>query len=299
MGKTATDASARGSGASGAVSGPLARIRGVVPSLQPAERKVADYVLANSESILAQSVGEVAMGAQISEATVIRFCRTAGFSGFQNLKISLAREHVSPLASAVHQDITEKDKPEDVAAKVFHSNIESLKDTMAVAEPGKLSQAAEVIGRAARVLVIGVGTSAPGAFDAYAKLMRIGVPVTLQTDAHLQMMEAALLTKKDAVLAISHSGATMDPVETARVAKATGAAVVCITNNALSPLARISDIVLLTASRETLFRAEALSSRIAQATIIDILYVMMGLKNRKRAIESAKKIEDVITSKQY
>ena len=291
MGRTAA--------ASGAVPGPLARIRGIIPSLQPAERKVAGYVLANSESILAQSVGEVAMGAGVSEATVIRFCRTAGFSGFQNLKISLAREHVSPLASAVHQDISEKDRPEDVAAKVFHSNIESLKDTMAVAEPEKLARAADIMARAARILVIGVGTSAPGAFDAYAKLMRIGAPVALQTDAHLQMMEAALLTGRDAVLAISHSGATMDPVETARVARAAGATVVSITNNGLSPLARISDVVLLTASRETRFRAEALSSRIAQATIIDILYVMVGLKNRKSAIESAKKIEDVITSKQY
>ena len=299
MGKSASKAGQDTRADTGAVAGPLARIRGIIPSLQRAERKVADYTLANSESILAQSVGEVAMKAQVSEATVIRFCRTAGFSGFQNLKISLAREYVSPLASAVHQDISEKDKPAQVAAKVFHSNIESLKDTMAVAEPEKLAEAAGIIGRAARVLVIGVGTSAPGAFDAYAKLMRIGAPVALQTDAHLQMMEAALLTEKDAVLAISHSGATMDPVETAKVAKAIGAAVVCITNNALSPLARLSDVVLLTASRETLFRAEALSSRIAQTTIIDILYVMVGMRHRKRAIESAKKIEDVITSKQY
>ena len=282
-----------------ALAGPLARIRGMAPSLLRAERKVADYVLANAESILAQSVGEVAMRSGISEATVIRFCRTAGFTGFQNLKISLAREHVSPLASVVHEDIGENDRPAEVAGKVFHANIESLKDTLSLIEPARLVKAVDLICRAGKVLVIGVGTSAPGAFDAYVKLMRLGIPVSLQTDAHLQVMEAALLKKGDAVLAISHSGATMDPVQTAKVAKAAGANLASITNNSLSPLAKLSDVVLLTASKETRFRSEALSSRIAQASLIDLIYVLAGLRDRKRAIDSAKKIEDVITSKQY
>jgi len=279
--------------------GVQARIRGVLPSLLRAERKVADYALADPEAVLAQSVGEVAAGSGVSEATVIRFCRTAGFTGFQNLKITLARELVSPLASALHEDIAEGDDPATLARKIFAANIDTLRDTLGVLDPGAVGRAVKTLSAARKILVIGVGTSAPVAYDAYAKLMRLGAPVTLQTDAHLQMMEAALLGGGDAVLAISHSGSTRDPVETAKVAKTAGAAVVSITNNALSPLAKISDMTLLTASKETKFRAEALSSRIAQASVIDLLYVALGLKNRKKALASAKKIENVITSKQY
>ncbi len=279
--------------------GALARIRGILPSLLPAERKVADYVLASAEKILDQSVGEIAANAGVSEATIIRFCRTAGFTGYQNLKISLARELVNPLASTLHENISEKDDPATIARKVFAANIDTLNDTLSLIDPKAVEKAVKLLSDAHRILVIGVGTSAPIAFDAYAKLMRLGAPVILQTDGHLQMMEAALLTKKDVILAISHSGSTIDPVETVKVGKSAGARIVCVTNNAMSPLAKAADVILLTASKETKFRSEALASRIAQSSIIDLLYITIGLKKKKRALTSAEKIENVITSKQY
>ncbi|MBI4828278.1 MAG: MurR/RpiR family transcriptional regulator [Nitrospinae bacterium] len=279
--------------------GALARIRGILPSLLPAERKVAEYLLADPEALLSQSVGEVSAKAAVSEATVIRFCRTAGFSGFQSIKIALARETVNPVAAALHEDIAPSDTPLDAARKIFASNIDTLNETLRALDPAALSRAADTLGGARRILVIGVGTSAPVAYDAYAKFMRLGLSVTLQTDAHLQMMEAALLGKGDAVLAISHSGSTIDPVETVRVAKKAGARAVAVTSNALSPLARECGVTLITASKETRFRSEALASRIAQASFIDALYVILGLRDRRRALSCAKKIEDVITSKQF
>lgn len=287
---------AKGGAPSGGV---VARLRGIVPSLLPAEAKVARLVVDNAESILSQPVGQVARDAGVSEATVIRFCRTAGFSGFQSMKIALARETVSPIASALHEDVSEKDEAGAIARKVFAANIDTLNDTLGVLDPSAVERATALVGKAGKVLIIGVGTSAPVAYDAYAKLMRLGVPATLQTDAHLQMMEAALLKRGDVILAISHSGATKDPVETVAVGRGAGAKVVSITNNGMSPLSRASDVTLLTASKETRFRSEALSSRIAQAAVLDLLYVTIGLANKRRALSSAKKIEDVITSKQY
>ncbi len=279
--------------------GALARIRGAMPSLLPAERKVAGYVVDNGADVLAQSIGEVAAFADVSEATVVRFCRTLKFLGFSDMKIALAREFVNPLASTLQEDVTENDDPATIARKVFGANVNTLKDTLSVLDPAAVDNAARLICLASKTLIIGVGTSAPIAFDAYTKFMRLGLNVTLQSDAHLMMMEAALLGKKDVMFAISHSGMTIDPVETVKTAKKTGANAIAITNNQLSPLAKVSDITLTTASAETKFRTEALSSRIAQASIIDLLYVSIGLKNRKRAISSAKKIEDVITAKQY
>ncbi len=284
----------------GGEAGAIARLRGALPSLLPAERKVAIYVLENQETTLASSVGEVAMGAQISEATVIRFCRTAGFLGFADLKIGLARELVNPLASTLHEDVSPKDDPSTLARKVFGANIDTLNDTLNSLDPFAVDKAGEMIAHAGKTLIIGVGTSAPIAFDAYTKLMRLGIPVSLQTDAHLMMMEAALLTKNDLILVISHSGATKDPVEAVQVGrKSGGVKVVSITNNSMSPLAAVSDVTLITASRETKFRSEALASRIAQACIADLLYVTIGLKTSKRALASSRKIEDVITAKQF
>lgn len=279
--------------------GAAVRIRGAAPSLLPAERKVAEYVLSSPEDVMASSVGEVAAASGVSEATVVRFCRAAGFLGFADMKIGLARQVVSPLASTLHEDVSEKDDPETVARKVFGANIDTLRETLNVLDPAAVERAARLMNSAGRTLVIGVGTSAPIAHDAYVKLMRLGLSVSVQTDAHLMMMESALLSKKDVILAISHSGATKDPVEAVRVGRRTGASAAAITSNRLSPLAKEADVTLITASRETRFRTEALASRIAQASIVDLLYVAVGLLNRRRALGSARKIEDVITSKQY
>ncbi len=279
--------------------GALSRIRGILPSLLPAEKKVGIYLLKNSDEIMAQSVGEVARGADVSEATVIRFCRSAGFVGFADLKIGLARETVSPLASTLHEDISAKDDPATLARKIFGANIDTLKETLGIIDPKAVDKAAGWIANSETVMIIGVGTSAPVAFDAYVKLLRLGLPVVLFNDSHLMMMRAALLKKGDTIIAISHSGMTKDPVDAVAVGKKAGANCVAITNNRLSPLSKGSDLVLLTASKETKFRSEALSSRIAQSAIIDLLYVSAGLKESRRTVSSAKKIEDVITAKQY
>lgn len=279
--------------------GATGKVSGMLPSLLPAERKVGEFILKNAEPAIGMSVGEVAREAGVSEATVIRFCRAANFLGFADLKIALARELVTPIASAIHEDVAEKDDLGALARKVFEANIGTLRDTLAIIDPRSVERAVGVMDSAGKTLVIGVGTSAPIAFDAYTKLMRLGLPVTLQTDGHLQMMEAALLKKGDAILAISHSGSTKDPVETVKVGRKAGARAVAVTNSLLSPLAKASDVTLVTSSKETRFRSEALASRIAQASIVDLIYVALGLRRGQRALDCIRKIEDVITAKQY
>jgi DNA-binding MurR/RpiR family transcriptional regulator len=148
-------------------------------------------------------------------------------------------------------------------------------------------------------LIIGVGTSGPIVLDAGNKFMRLGLDVHCSVDAHLQMMAAALLAPEDVVLAISHSGSTRDPVETAKVAKEAGAKVICITNNSLSPLTRTADLVLVTASRETRFRQEAMASRLGQTSIIDSLFTLMAVSRPEKSLGNLAKIENVIVAKQY
>lgn len=278
--------------------GTISKIRGIIPSLNSAERKIAKYIIGHPEDILYQSVNEVANKSDVSEATVVRFARKIGFRGFQDLKISMAREMVSPI-KAIHQDLMENDTDEDIVKKVFNSNIQALHDSMSITDFSEYSRAADAIVRANRVLIIGVGTSSPITMDAYNKLLRLGINCRAQTDGHLQVMEASLLKQGDVIIAISHSGSTLDPIQTLKVAKNAGATAICITNNSLSPITKIADIKLLTASRETKFRTEAMSSRIAQTTIIDSLYTLVAFRNKKKASESIKKIEDAIVIKQY
>jgi DNA-binding MurR/RpiR family transcriptional regulator len=279
-------------------SGALIRLRGLYPSLKAALRKVADLILNKPEMAIYASVNEVAAAAGVSEATVMRFCRTLGFRGFQDFKIALAREMVSPL-QRLHEEVEEGDNPDTIVRKVFQANINALQDTLEVLDMKAMEEAAQLMLAARQILLIGVGTSGPIVTDAANKFFRLGLRVVAHTDAHLMMMAAALLSQEDVVMAVSHSGSTRDPVETAKVGKDARAKVICITNNSLSPLTKVADIVLVTASRETRFRQEAMASRLCQTSIIDSLYTLIALARREESLKNLSKIENVIVTKQY
>lgn len=281
-----------------APAGALIRLRGLYPSLRAALRKVADVALARPELAIYASVNEVAAAAGVSEATVMRLCRLLGFRGFQDFKIALARELVTPL-QRLHEEVSEGDDAATIVQKVFQANIAALQDTLAVLDVGAMAQAAQWLQAARLILLIGVGTSGPIVADAGNKFFRLGLMVRAVTDAHLMMMAAALLTSADVLLAVSHSGSTRDTAETAKTAKNAGAKVICITNNSLSPLTKTADLVLVTASRETRFRQEAMASRLCQTSIIDSLYTLMALSRPEEALQNLAKIENVIVTKQY
>lgn len=281
-----------------APAGTLIRLRGLYPSLKAALRKVADVTLARPELAIYASVNEVAAAAGVSEATVMRLCRLLGFRGFQDFKIALARELVSPL-QRLHEEVAEGDDAATIVHKVFQANLAALQDTLAVLDMGAMAQAAQWLGAARRLVLIGVGTSGPIVCDAANKFFRLGLTVQAISDAHLMMMAAALLTPQDVVLAVSHSGSTMDTAEAAKTARQAGARVICITNNSLSPLTKTADLVLVTASRETRFRQEAMASRLCQTSILDSLYTLVALARPDQALENLAKIENVIVTKQY
>jgi RpiR family transcriptional regulator, carbohydrate utilization regulator len=269
--------------------------------LKAALRKVADVVLARPELAIYASVNEVAAAAGVSEATVMRLCRLLGFRGFQDFKIALARELVTPMQRLHEEVAAEGDDPATIVHKVFQANLAALQDTLAVLDleaHGRRGPGPP--GGPAACCSSGSALPAPSWTDAANKFFRLGLLVRAVTDAHLMMMAAALLTPADVLLAVSHSGSTRDPVETAKTAKRqAGARVICITNNSLSPLTKTADLVLVTASRETRFRQEAMASRLCQTSIIDSLYTVMAVARPEAALENLAKIEHVIVTKQY
>ncbi len=272
----------------------LARIRSRLPNLAVAERQVADWVLQNSEDVISSSMAQVALECGVSDTTVLRFCRAAGFKGYMDLKLSIARDLASP-TQMVHDDIAEGDSPAIVARKVFTSHIQALYDTLEVLDQNKLARAVDMVLKAKKILIIGVGTSAPIANEAYNKLFRLGLNCHIQTDSYLQVMQASLAEESTLVIAISQSGSSIDPVLTLEEAKRNGAKAIVITGHDGSPLANLADIVFLAVSQET--RAEAIASRIAQMTIIDSLYVIASLRILNIATKNEDKIWKAIVKK--
>ena len=277
--------------------GTYTKIRTTFPSLKGADKKVAGYIIDNPESIIYQSLNEVALKSGVSEPAVIRFAKKIGLKGFQDLKLQLSRDFVEPVRM-IHEEINPDDDIRTMVQKVFGSNIQTLRDTQDVLDEKEMERTVTAMEKAKRIYFVGVGTSGPNANDAFHKFFRLGFNCNCYTDSHLQIMAASLLTPKDVVVAISHSGSTKDPIETLEVAKDRGATTIVITNNSISPITKLADIVLNTASRETRFRSEAMASRIAQSVIIEALYTIMSMRNLNRAARSQEAIDKYIVVKQ-
>ena len=274
----------------------LACIRSKLPGLSDSEAEVAAWILGNAEKVIQASMAEIAQTCAVSDTTVLRTCRRVGFRGFTDLKLSLARDLASP-TQLIHDDIAETDGPATVAQKVFRANIQALYDTLELLDEAALMQAVALLDQAGQILIVGVGASTPIAWSAYHKLFRLGLGCIVPADAHLQLMQAALLGPDDLVIAISHTGETRDPLAILKEAKQHGAQTLVVTSNAQSPLTGYADVVLLSVSHET--RNDAIASRIAQLTLIDALHVILSLQHLERTMQTEKRIQQAIVQRTY
>ncbi|OLO26384.1 RpiR family transcriptional regulator [Alkalihalophilus pseudofirmus] len=273
-----------------------AKIKASYPLFSDKERLIADYILSNSNKIIHSTINQVAEDLQVAEATIFRFCKRIGFKGYQAMKIALASEIVTPIQD-IHETIHENDDEKIVAEKVFKSNIRTLEETLEVIDGVRFQKAVHAILSARRVEFYGNGGSGIIAMDAHHKFIRTGIPTTAYQDSHFQLMSASQLTKEDVVVLISHSGTNRDILQALEVAKEQGVTTIGITTLAKSPLSNGVDIPLYTVSQETIFRSEALASRLAQLSIIDALYVNVSMARKETTKLTLRKLRDAISLK--
>lgn len=269
----------------------LAVVRGYYASLSPAERKVADYILQDPENILRMTLAEVAEQSGVSDATAVRFFRSLGYADWLNFKIALTRS-IPDTTKLVLEDIQADDSPGLVARKVILGSVQALQDTLAVLDENAFCRALELLKQADRILIAGVGTSGPIAHEMYHRLFRLGLNCQVITDAYLQVMQAALLTPADLLVAISQTGDSTDPIRTAQEAQLNGCPVLAITGNRLSSLAHHADVVLVSVSHE--FRGETTASRNAQYALIHALYAGLALQALPTARQNEARIWEAL-----
>lgn len=251
-------------------------VRAMLPSLAPAEQRVAELVLADAGGVARSTISELARRADTSETTVSRFCRALGFSGYSQLRLTLATE-VGRLGAEPTRDlggdIGPGDDLADVVAKISYADARAVEDTASQLDVAVLERAVDALVDARRIDIYGVGASAFVGADFQQKLHRIGRTAFAWSDSHLALTSAAVLKPGDVALGISHTGTTEETVSVLTEARRRGASTVAITNFPGSPIVRMADHVLTTAARETTFRSGAMASRIAQLTVVDCLFV--------------------------
>lgn len=209
-------------------------------------------------------------------------------------KLALLTQGRSEAEVVIHENIYDSDSLLVKAQKVFDTNIATLLDTRKFLDEESLAQALSYLKAAEAVYFFGVGGSEIVATDAYHKFLRAPIRVHHSTDYHIQLMEASLMKPNECAVLISHTDRSKETIEIAQAAKEVGAKLIVLTSSKQSPLALLGDTVFVSIAEETEFRSEALSSRIAQLSILDSLYVIFMFERQNASKQSIHKVREQI-----
>jgi len=270
-----------------------AQIRMRLPQLTPLERKVVDAITSKADLSEQTSLKEIAQENKVSDAMVVKLAKKLNFSGFRDFRSSLVFYNYSEVAS-LHAEIEPSDSSEQLLSKVFRTSIQAIEETLSILDVSAFNRAADILYKARHIDLYAVGGSAAVARDLSHKLLKIGIKTTAYDDAHMMLMSAAILSDDDAVIVISHSGATRTVNDPIKLAAKNGAKVIAITNYAESPVALDAHVVLNSTSQGSHLLGENAASRIAQLNILDALFVAIAKKDLDKAEKSLKKTQQAI-----
>ncbi|MGH3646351.1 MAG: MurR/RpiR family transcriptional regulator [Micromonosporaceae bacterium] len=278
--------------------GLIVQISGLLPSLSPAEQRVARQVMADPAEAARRTITELATQAGTSEATVIRFCRSVGMEGYPQLRIRLAAEAARraepPDSRVIGGDIPPGADIAQIIATIAFNDARSVEETAEQLDTATCETVVDLLAKAGRTEMFGVGASGFVASDFQQKLHRIGRTSYYWPDIHTALASASLLGKGDVAFGISHTGNTSDTIEVLKQARDRGATTIALTNFPRSAITEVADHVLTTAARETTYRAGATASRLAQLTVVDCLFVGVAGRNRTRTNKALEATADAV-----
>ena len=269
----------------------LIRLRENIDSLNSAERTVADYIIRDPQRASQQNVQEIATNSYASPSAVISMCKSIGFSGYSDFKKSLTVEIAiqDENMNLSREEIKKGDSINEIIQKVTYKNIQSLMDTQHLMDTGTLEECVKLINSAHNIIFLGLGASWLAARDAYEKFMRINKSCSINEDWHLQLLSARNSNRQDVGIVISYSGQTTEMIECMKALKENGTPTIAITRCVNSPISNLADHKLYTTANESLFRSAAMSSRISQLDIIDILYTAIANSDYENCLRHLKK----------
>lgn len=272
----------------------LMKMRFLLPTLPRAEKAIAGALVEHPDAITYMTLAEIAKESGSSEASVIRFCKRMGYSGYTAMQKDMGRAlEEDNLSQAENLQVENNDDMSEIIKKVYQSNVQTLTDTMAMAGES-CERALKVLLKAKSIHFFGAGDAYAVCQLSYMKFKRLGIPCSAEGDVMLQMITASNMSKGDVAIAISYDGRSKNVVEALRIAKKMGATTISITKKNRTPLLRYTDIKIFIAVNDLSFDREKVTRRVADQFIMDTLYMGYVMRSGRNYKEQLKKTQIAI-----
>lgn len=250
------------------------------------EKLIADYLLSNKESIINLSAKEIGDLTSTSAATLVRFSKKLGFNSLNEMKLNLSMSLKDNKESSSFEYIDKNLETKDIIYGIKNSIDAVMDKTVSLIKEEELEKAIDLLIKAKNIYIYSVGVSGLVGMDFYYKLSRINKRCIAHNDTHLQITSSVLMEEGDVAVAISYSGSTKEVLECVKNAKKNNIPVIAITKASVNnELEQLSDITLKVPFVEKSLREGAMSSRISQLALVDMLFIGMAKNNLEEVEE--------------
>ncbi|WP_062532571.1 MurR/RpiR family transcriptional regulator [Jeotgalibaca dankookensis] len=245
-------------------------IESMVTHFTPLEKKIAQYFIEKPKMSEDLSSKAVSKRLYVSEASLTRFAKKCGFSGYREFiyKYEQALTETKPLSS-------------NLMVNVFESYQELLNKSYSIIDQNKISRIIDLFLSQKRVYIYGKGSSGLVAEEMKFRFMRIGLVCEAITDNHVMQMNQVILDKDCLVIGISISGQTSEVLTGLKMAKKRGAKTILLTANQTDQEAVHCDEVLLFAIKDNLSTGNIISPQFPILIMVDIIYAFFMETNRE------------------
>jgi RpiR family transcriptional regulator, carbohydrate utilization regulator len=254
----------------------LEHIRSLAPQMAQSQARVARAVLAQPQRVVDENITALALAAEVSEPTVVRFCRAVGCDGWQDFKLKISQT----LAIQMPSDFAtpqKRDLASDLVEKICTRSVNVLMNLRASLKPERIEGALDLLMQANRVEIYGQGTSGIVAQDAQHKLFRSGLPCVAYADPYVHAVAAVLLDRNAVVIAISQRGNSVSLMKSVELARKAGAKVIVLAP-ASSALAKLADVLIAVDMPAEHDGYTPVSTRLAHLAVIDMLAVGLAVR---------------------
>lgn len=269
----------------------LLRLREASHAFSTTEQGVAQQILEHPELVEALSIHELARKTFVSPSTIVRMCNHAGFSGYKGFRKAVTSELLlrEKNRRMEEKELERSDSLEEIVHKITYKNILSLEQTQDLLDIDGLRQCVQMLRGARYIYLFGMGASLCAAKDAYLKFLRLNKPCFVNEDWHSQLLMARNASSQDLGIVFSYSGQTVEVIECMKALKENKTPVIAITRCVQSPVSSMADQNLYTTANESIFRSGAMSSRISQLNIIDILCTALANEEYDQSLDQLSK----------
>ncbi|TPN40835.1 MurR/RpiR family transcriptional regulator [Mesorhizobium sp. B2-3-3] len=256
----------------------LKKINAKLDGMAPGDREIGQYIVDNPDRMLRLSTAALAAEIGRSQSSVVKFSQKLGYASYQELKLAVSEAKAQDWqvpAGVIHGSIEVGDGFPVILKKLIGSKLLSMQQTVAANSERIISRTLDLLDGARRIHLVGVGASSLVARDFSYKLMKLGRNVLHDSDSHIQMANVSTLGEGDVLFALSYSGASIETLRIAELARKRGTTVIAVTGLDDNPLSRVADIRLYTIADEERARSSSITARDAQLTLTDLLFILL------------------------